>query len=76
MFDMKSKIGTEQSKNLKNEGFSKFCNETSLPGWSYLKREMSQMWKFLWMVFLIIIVILSGFVLVINTRQYLEEILK
>jgi hypothetical protein len=76
MFDMKTKIGTEQSKKLKNEGFSKFCNETSLPGWAYLKREMSHLWKVLWIIFLIIIVILSGFVLVINTQQYLEEILK
>ncbi len=76
MFDMKTKIETEQSQNLKNEGFSKFCNETSLPGWAYLNREMSHLWKVLWIVFLIIIVILSGFVLVISNRQYLEEILK
>jgi hypothetical protein len=76
MFDMKTKIGTEQSKNLKNEGFSKFCNETSLPGWAYLQREMSHLWNVLWIIFLIIIVILSGFVLVVSTRQYLEEILK
>jgi hypothetical protein len=46
------------------------------PGWAYLKREMSQILKVLWIVFLIIIVILSGFVLVISTRQYLEEIFK
>jgi hypothetical protein len=74
MFDMKTKIGTEKSKNLKNEGFSKFCDETSLPGWAYLASEMSHLWKFLWIIFLIIIVILSGFVLVISTLQYLEEI--
>jgi hypothetical protein len=74
MLKMKTRIETEQYKNLKNGGFSKFCNETSLPGWSYLNHEMSQIWKVLWIIFLIIIVILSGYVLVVSTLQYLEEI--
>ncbi len=33
--------------------FHKFCSETSLPGWPYLNREMSQVWRLIWVSFLL-----------------------
>jgi hypothetical protein len=73
---MKTKINPEKSEKIEKNVFSKFCQETSLHGWSYLDREKSKVWKGLWFIFLLIIIVLSGYVLVINTKQYLEAFMK
>ncbi len=38
---------------------AKFCNETSLPGWAYLNRDIPKMWKAIWAIFLMVILIIS-----------------
>jgi hypothetical protein len=73
---MRTKIETENSRKMEKCGFSKFCEETSLPGWSYLNYEMSKLWKLLWIIFLCIVVVVSVYVLVVNTQQYFEAIIK
>jgi hypothetical protein len=50
-------------------GLAKFCNETSLPGWANLNREIPKMWKALWAAFLLFILIISVFFLYQNTSQ-------
>jgi hypothetical protein len=73
---MRTKIETEKSRKMEKSGFSKFCEETSLPGWPYLNYEMSKLWKLLWIIFLCIVVVVSVYVLVANTQQYFEAIIK
>jgi hypothetical protein len=66
------KVETEKHPNPKKKGFSKFCAESSLHGWSYLNHEMNQFWKILWILFLFLIVIMSVVVVVENVQKYLE----
>ena len=42
-----------KKKGLTENVFYKFCCETSLPGWPYLNRQMSKVWKVIWIFFLI-----------------------
>jgi hypothetical protein len=67
---MTTKINTEKQQKMANNGFSKFCEETSLPGWSYLNHEMSKVWKILWILFLFFLTLLSVFVVLVNIQQY------
>jgi hypothetical protein len=69
---MTTKIQTKKSEIQNKKGFSKFCQETSLPGWSYLNYEMSRFWKVLWIVFLCLIIGISVYVIVENTRKYFQ----
>ena len=71
---MKTKIQTENysSRNDSNNGFFKFCQETSLPGWSYLNYEMIKFWKIIWIIFLFFVICLSVFVLQANVVEYLQ----
>jgi hypothetical protein len=50
-------------------GLAKFCNETSLPGWAYLNRDIPKLWKALWALFLIAILIISVYFFYRNTSQ-------
>jgi hypothetical protein len=69
---MTTKIQPKISSEEKKIGFSKFCEETSLPGWSYLNHDMSKFWKVLWIVFLCLIIAISVYVIVENTRTYIQ----
>jgi hypothetical protein len=70
---MKQKISAEINLETKPvKGFSKFCSETSLPGWSYLNHRMNQFWKIIWIIFLCFVVANSIYVVQINTESYLK----
>jgi hypothetical protein len=56
---------TEANKN----SFAKFCNETSLPGWAYLNRDIPKIWKALWAAFLMAILIISVCLFYQNASQ-------
>ena len=66
---MKSKVLPLKREKLKKNAFHKFCDETSLPGWSYLNHEISLIWKMLWIIFLIAICGLSVYVLVMFIKK-------
>jgi hypothetical protein len=72
---MTTKIHTEKQVNMaaynNNNGFSKFCQETSLPGWSYLNSDISKVWKLLWIFFLCSAICHSAYVVYVNTQQYI-----
>ena len=55
------------------KGFSKFCNETTLHGLTYLNHKMSKVWKVFWIVFLCIIFCAATFVVKIETQKYIES---
>ena len=69
---MKTKIGNENSDEKDKKGFSKFCEETSLPGWSYLNFDICKFWKLLWIIFLCLAVCLSVLVVIVNVQQYIQ----
>jgi hypothetical protein len=50
--------------------FFKFCGETSLHGWPYFNREMSLVWRTIWILFVIVICGTSVFVLVKISHIY------
>jgi hypothetical protein len=57
---------------LEMKEFSKFCEETSLHGWSYLNHKMTKIWKIIWMFFILLIIGTSTYVIEINIKSYLE----
>ena len=61
---MTNKVFPIPKEKLKDNVLHKFCGETSLPGWPYLNREMSQVWKMIWIVFLLAACGTSVYVLV------------
>ncbi len=58
-----------KKKDGKENVFHKFCGETSLPGWPYLNRKMSKVWRVIWIIFLIATCAISIYVLVITTMK-------
>ena len=61
---MTNKVFPIPKEKLKDNVLHKFCGETSLPGWPYLNREMSQVWKMIWILFLLAACGTSVYVLV------------
>lgn len=60
----KTKVCPMRPEKLEDNVFYKFCDETSLPGWPYLIREMNTVWKIIWIVFLVAACGTSVYVLV------------
>jgi hypothetical protein len=56
--------------NFDQNGFRRFCQETSLPGWFYLSSDASKLWKIIWFIFLCLAMSLSSYVLLANLQQY------
>jgi hypothetical protein len=52
--------------------FLKFCDETSLHGWSYLNHKMNKVWKIIWILFIFLIIGTSIYVIEINIKSYLQ----
>ena len=57
----------------KFSAFSKYCRETSLPGWSYLGRDINPKCKIVWAVFLVGILVLTAWFVKINVTKYIES---
>lgn len=74
-FTLKTKIGAvdNEKKDTKINGFSKYCNETSLPGWAYLAQGYSKEQNIMWISLLIVICGLSAYVLVFDVQHFLES---
>jgi hypothetical protein len=58
-----------------SNSFAKFCDETSLPGWAYLNRDIPKVWKALWGAFLIFILMISVYFFYRNTSQVRYKLL-
>ena len=56
----------------KFSAFAKYCRETSLPGWSYLGRDINPTCKVIWAVFLLGILGLSGWFVHMIARKYFD----
>jgi hypothetical protein len=46
--------------------------DASLHGWPYLNRDVGNVWRTIWIIFLIIVCGLSVFVIVRNVQQFVE----
>ncbi len=69
----KTKVCPMTPEKLEDNVFYKFCDETSLPGWQYLNREMNKVWKMIWIVFLVAACGTSVYVLVKIIFQMLKS---
>jgi hypothetical protein len=66
---MAKKFISKNSKISIKEGFSLFCKETSLHGWSYFNHEMSKIWKLFLAAFFVLVTIASAALIWTNTNQ-------
>jgi hypothetical protein len=68
MANRKLKVENEESIASKNI-LRTFCDQTTLPGWSYLSKDISRTGRFIWSSFMLIIFSVSIFFIYINIEQ-------
>jgi hypothetical protein len=60
----------ENDESIKSKNILKtFCDQTTLPGWSYLSKDISRTGRFIWSSFMLIIFSVSIFFIYINIEQ-------
>ncbi len=65
MANKRPKVENDETKNI----LKTFCDQTTLPGWSYLSKDISRTGRFIWSSFMLIIFSVSIFFIYINIEQ-------